>query len=141
MSAAGNDNANGNDNNIICTIKDAKLCFPVVTLSARDNQILTKLLSKGLERSIYWNEYKTKSEEMKNQYEEIRKLKTGQGEDYTTGCLLDYDYIKSHYRLTVLDSSRQKEVDTDPKAIQQIEFAGHLKNPDNAVVANDPCLS
>ena len=141
LSAAGNDNANGNDNNIICTIKDTKLYFPVVTLSARDNQILTKLLSKGLERSIYWNEYKTKSEEMKNQYEEIRKLKTGQGEDYTTGCLLDYDYIQSHFRLIVLDSSRQKEVDTDPKAIQQIEFAGHLKNPDNAVVVNDPCLS
>ena len=32
-------------------------------------------------------------------YEEIRKLTTGQGEDYTTECLLDYDYIKSHYRL------------------------------------------
>ena len=30
-------------------------------------------------------------------YEEIRKLVTGKGEDYTTGCLLDYDYIKNHY--------------------------------------------
>ena len=28
------------------------------------------------------------------EYEEIRKLPTGQGEDYTTGCLLNYDYIK-----------------------------------------------
>ena len=27
-------------------------------------------------------------------YEEIRKLKTGRGEENTTGCLLDYDYIK-----------------------------------------------
>ena len=30
-------------------------------------------------------------------YKEIRKLTTGQGKDYTTGCLLDYDYIKNHY--------------------------------------------
>ena len=32
-------------------------------------------------------------------YEEFRKLTTGQGEDYITGCLLGYDYIKSHYKL------------------------------------------
>ena len=36
-------------------------------------------------------------------YEEIRKLTTGQGEDYATGCLLDYDYIKNHYRLIAVD--------------------------------------
>ena len=42
------------------------------------------------------------------QYEEIRKLLTGQRKDYTTGCLLGYDYIKNHYRLIALDFSRQK---------------------------------
>ena len=57
-------------------------------------------------------------------YEEIRKLTTGQGEDYTTGCLLDYDYIKNHYRLIAVDLSRPKELDADPKAIQEIEFVG-----------------
>ena len=57
-------------------------------------------------------------------YKEIRKLTTGQGEDYTTGCLLDYDYIKNHYRLIAVDLSRQKELDADPKAIQQIKFVG-----------------
>ena len=62
MSAAGNDNANSNCDNIIFTIKDTKLYVPVVTLSARDNQKLTKPHSKGFERSVYWNEYKTKSE-------------------------------------------------------------------------------
>ena len=39
-------------------------------------------------------------------YEEIRKLKSGQGEDYTTGSLLNYDYIKNHYGLVVVDLSR-----------------------------------
>ena len=63
LSAAGVDNVNGNANdNIIFTIKDTKLYVPVVTLSARDNQKLSKLLSKEFERSVYWNEYKTKSE-------------------------------------------------------------------------------
>ena len=41
-------------------------------------------------------------------YGEIRKLTRGQGENYTTGYLLNYDYIKNHYRLTEIDLSRQK---------------------------------
>ena len=63
-------------------------------------------------------------------YKEIRKLTTGQGEDYTTGCLLDYHYIKNHFRIITIDLSRQKKLDHDPKAIQQIEFVGLLKNTD-----------
>ena len=50
-------------------------------------------------------------------FEEIRKLATGQGEDYTTGCLLDYDYIKIQNRLITVDFSWQKELDAEPKAI------------------------
>ena len=56
FSGAGADDTNANDNNIIFTIKDTKFYFPVVTFSARDNQKLSKLLSKGFERSVYWNE-------------------------------------------------------------------------------------
>ena len=62
LPAAGNDNINAKDNNIIFNIKDTKLYSPVVTLSARDNQKLSKFLSKEFEQSVYWNEYKTKSE-------------------------------------------------------------------------------
>ena len=72
MSAAGNDNVNDNNNanNIIFTIKDTKVYVSVVTLSARDNQKLSNLPSKGFERSVYWNDYKTKSENqnMTNEY-------------------------------------------------------------------------
>ena len=57
-SHAGADNTNANPNNIIFTIK------VVVTLSARDNQKLSKILSKGFKRSVYWNEYKTISENL-----------------------------------------------------------------------------
>ena len=73
-------------------------------------------------------------------FEEIRKLTTGQGEDHTTGCLLDYDHIKNDYRLIAVDLSRKKELDADPKLIQQlenwtIETNGQLKilNADNIV--------
>ena len=42
-----------NPNNIIFTIKDTKLYVPVVTLSAKNNQKLTKRFSKGFGRSVY----------------------------------------------------------------------------------------
>ena len=70
----------------------------------------------------------------------LGNLAMGQGKDYTTGCLLDYDYIKNNYRLTAVDLSRQKELDADLKAIQQIEFVGQLKkigNNDNATDAGN----
>ena len=46
----------------------------------------------------------------------------GKGEDYTTGSLLDYNYFKEHCKLVAVDLSKQKELDADPRAIQQIEF-------------------
>ena len=62
LSAAGFRTVNANDYNIIVSIKNTKLYVPVVTLLAIDNEKLSKLLSKGFERSVYWNEYKTKRE-------------------------------------------------------------------------------
>ena len=60
-----------------------------------------------------------------------------QGEDYTTGSLLEYDYIKNHHRLVVVDLSRQKELHGDPRTIQQIQFVGQLKKIDADVNATD----
>ena len=64
-----NDNANTNSNNIIFNVTDTKFCVPVITLSTKDNQKLSKLLSTRFERSVYWNEYKTKSENKNTTYE------------------------------------------------------------------------
>ena len=58
------------------------------------------------------------------QYDEVRKVSTGHGDDYTTGCLLDYAYFKDYYRLIVVDLSKQKASDADPRAIQHIVFQG-----------------
>ena len=59
--AAAVDNAT-NDDNTIFTLKDPNLYVPVVMLLAKDNQNWSKRLSKGFGRSMYLNEYKTKSE-------------------------------------------------------------------------------
>ena len=55
-------------------------------------------------------------------YRELKKVMIGKGEDYTTGSLVDYNYFKEHYKLVAVDLSKQKELDADPRAIQQIEF-------------------
>ena len=61
VAITGNDFKNNNNaNNIIFTIKDTKLYVPVATLSVRDHQNLSKVICKGFEKSVYWNEYKTK---------------------------------------------------------------------------------
>ena len=60
-------------------------------------------------------------------YDEIRKTATGREDDYTTGCLLDDQYFKDNYQLIAVDLSKQKELDTDPTAIQQIEFYEKLE--------------
>ena len=58
-------------------------------------------------------------------------MKTEQGEHFTTGYLLDYAYMKNHYRLIAADLGREKALDADPKSIQQIGFAGQLKKINN----------
>ena len=55
-------------------------------------------------------------------YRELKKVMIGKGEDYTTGSLLDFNYFDKHYELVAVDLSKQKELDADPRAIQQIEF-------------------
>ena len=62
---------------------------------------------------------------------EIRKIATGKGDNYETGCLLAYDCFKKNYQLIAVDLSKQRELDADPRAIQQIEFIGMLKTRSN----------
>ena len=59
------------------------------------------------------------------QYDEVRKISTGKGDDYTTGCLLDFAYFEKNYRIIAADLSKQKALDADSREIQQIIFTGH----------------
>ena len=189
--------------NATFTITNIKLYVPIVTLKTEDNTKLSKLLSEGFKRPIYWNEYKvipnkiveiaanngekyirelldsscqgvkrlfvlaynyTENDNNKvsidsfkkyflarvkienynieidgrnfydqpindsiKQYDKIRKISTGEGDDYTTGCLLDFSYFEKNYRLIAVDLSKQKALDADSRAIQQIIFTGKIK--------------
>ena len=182
-------------------ITDAKLHVPIVTLSTKNSANLTKQLSEGLRRSVYWSSYEKRPAkvieqgenlyellnaslqgvrrlfvlayaiaagennkagiknnkkyflprgEIKNcnvlidgrnfyaqpitdlikQYDEIRKVSTEYGDGYTTDCLLDYSYFKNNYKLIAADLSKQKALDTDPRATQQIVFLGIVGGDD-----------
>ena len=117
MTSNSNDKANNNPN-IIFSIKDTNLYVPVVPKE------IIKNCNVIINRKNFYDQ--AIDSDTKRQ-EQTRKIANGQGEEYITGCLSDYDYIKNHYRLIVVDLSRQKELDGDPKAVQSIEFAGQLK--------------
>ena len=64
-------------------------------------------------------------------YENIRKNATGQGDDYTTGCLLDYTYFKNYHKMIAIDLCKQQALDGAPRAIQQINFTANLDRVGN----------
>ena len=67
-------------------------------------------------------------------YENIRKITIGKGDDYKTGCLLDYPYFKEIYKMIAIDLSRQNELDADSRAIQQINFTSNLDRAGNTTI-------
>ena len=71
---------------------------------------------------------------MTKTYENIRKIATGQGDDYTTGCLLDYSYFRDHYKMIAIDLSRQNQLDANPRTIQQINFTANLDRAGNTAI-------
>ena len=64
-------------------------------------------------------------------YENIRKIATGQGDGYTTSCLLDYPCFKDNYNLIAVDLSKQQALVADPKANQQINFTANVNRAGN----------
>ena len=64
----------------------------------------------------------------------IIKVATGKGDDYTTGCLLDYPYFRDNYKIIAIDLSRQQALDLDPTKIQQINFIANLDIVEDASV-------
>ena len=87
-----------------------KYCLPRISLN-KYNVIIDG-------RNFYHNPIESDIEK----YRELKRVMIGKGEDYTTGSLLDFNYFDKHYKLVAVDFSKQKELDADPRAIQQIEF-------------------
>ena len=60
-------------------------------------------------------------------FDNNQKIATGQGDDYTTVCLMDYPSFKEPSKIIATDLSKQEAVDANPKAIQQINLTENLK--------------
>ena len=71
---------------------------------------------------------------MNKTYENIRKITTSKGDDYTIGCLLHYCYFKENYKLIAIDLSKQQALHADPRAIQQINFTANLDRAGNTTI-------
>ena len=67
-------------------------------------------------------------------YYKIRKIATGQGDDYTTRCLLDYAYFKKYYKLIATDLSKQQKLEAGPKPMQKTNFTGNLSRTEGATI-------
>ena len=61
-------------------------------------------------------------------YDNTGTIATGWGNGYTTGCLLAYNYFKIYYKRITIDLSKQEALDSDPKAIQEINLIENLEN-------------
>ena len=71
---------------------------------------------------------------MAKAYKKIRKFAVAQGDDYTTGNLLDYTCFKDHYKMITIDLSKQQALDAHPRAIQKINFAENLDKNNGATM-------
>ena len=72
---------------------------------------------------------------MNKTYENIIKIATGKGDDYTTGCLLNYPYFKDYYKMIAIDLSKQKKLDADSRKIQQVNFTANLDRAGNTTIS------
>ena len=110
-----------------------KLPYPsgdnVTNENSYKNHFLPRLKIKNYNVKIDGRSFYDQSiNELIIQYDEIRKISTGQSDDYTTGCLLDFAYLEKKYELIAADLSKQKALDADSTAIQQINFTGKTDN-------------
>ena len=67
-------------------------------------------------------------------YKNIRKVATGKGDDYTTGCLLEYPYFRDSYKVIAVDLNKQQALYADSRAILQINFTANLDRAGNTRV-------
>ena len=67
-------------------------------------------------------------------YDNIQNIENGKGDNYTSGCLLDYPYFEDRYKMTAIDLSKQQVLDADPKTILQINFSTNLDRDENTTI-------
>ena len=71
----------------------------------------------------------SKNNKITNEY--VRTIPTGPGDDYATGCLLDYPYFKENYKIIEIALRKQQPLDANPWEIKQIYFTASLDRAEN----------
>ena len=69
-------------------------------------------------------------------YKNTWKIVNDQGDDYVTGCLLNYNYFKKHYKMIAIYLSKQQALNADPQAIQQVNFIGNVSDNNNILISS-----
>ena len=85
--------------------------------------------------NVIFNEQNFFNQPVKNNWRtcnNIPKIATGRGDDYTTSCLLEYNYFNKYYKMTAIAFSKQQAPDANLKATQQFNFTGNLNPGKNA---------
>ena len=77
-----------------------------------------------IDRNFFFFDQPVKNDKIT--YENIRKTATRQEDDFTTGCLFDYIHFKKFCNIITIDLSKQRALDADLRAIQQINFTANL---------------
>ena len=67
-------------------------------------------------------------------FDKIRRSKTSEGDDCTTGCLLHCLYFRNYCKTIAINLSKHQVLDADPKAIQQINFTANIDRDENATI-------
>ena len=68
-------------------------------------------------------------------FDKIRRSKTSEGDDCTTGCLLHCLYFRNYCKTIAINLSKHQVLDADPKAIQQINFTANTDRDENATIS------
>ena len=68
-------------------------------------------------------------------YSKIWRIATGQRERYTTGCMLDYNDFKEHYKMIAINLSKRQAFNVDPKAIHQMSFSGNVDGANDRIMS------
>ena len=113
------------------------MCFTISVLYRISTHriLFSKSRNKRLQCCDWWKElFWSASKKWQKKNENIRKIDTGHGDDYTTSFLLDYLYFKENHKVFGIDLSKQQALDADPKEIQQINFTGNLEQAGNKTI-------
>ena len=89
----------------------------------------SKCRNKRIQWYYWWKElFWSTSKNHKITRENIRKTATGQGDDYTTGCLLGYAYFRDNYKMVATDLSKHQALDADSRTIKKINFTANFSS-------------